>query len=104
MTSNDRCPKCRADLAHDENEVFNRCLGCGWYEKRGAHPMHPDEPILNSEDIPLMMGVAVVCNTCGRENCRCGEPRTDSEGRFIHDAECATSWSTDNERDCRLSY
>lgn len=28
------CPKCRADLVHDENNAFNRCLSCGWYEGR----------------------------------------------------------------------
>lgn len=28
------CPKCKCDLVHDENNVFNRCLGCGWYQKR----------------------------------------------------------------------
>ena len=28
------CPKCHTDLVHDENDAFNRCLGCGWYGKR----------------------------------------------------------------------
>ena len=28
------CPNCNADLVHDFNNVFNRCLNCGWYEKR----------------------------------------------------------------------
>ena len=28
------CPKCGCDLVHDTNNVFNRCLGCGWYGER----------------------------------------------------------------------
>ncbi len=28
------CPKCSSDLVHDTNNVFNRCLNCGWYGKR----------------------------------------------------------------------
>ena len=28
------CPKCSTPLVHDFCEVYNRCLGCGWYEAR----------------------------------------------------------------------
>ena len=29
-----KCPTCGADLVHDENNVFNRCLGCGYNNRR----------------------------------------------------------------------
>jgi hypothetical protein len=28
------CPKCKADLVHDEHDAYNRCLSCGWYGSR----------------------------------------------------------------------
>ena len=30
----DKCPECRTDLVHDFMNIFNRCLNCGWFEKR----------------------------------------------------------------------
>ena len=30
------CPKCDNMLVHDMNNVFDRCLNCGWYAKRGV--------------------------------------------------------------------
>jgi DNA-directed RNA polymerase subunit RPC12/RpoP len=26
------CPKCKAQTVRDMNDVFERCLNCGWYK------------------------------------------------------------------------
>jgi DNA-directed RNA polymerase subunit RPC12/RpoP len=28
-----KCPKCKAQTVRDMNDVFERCLNCGWYRR-----------------------------------------------------------------------